>query len=273
MKNILSVLFLSTVFLFTGCIEITTLVKVAADGSGTIEEQVMISKDIVNMIKELTESMPVDDEEPAEKFSLFNEDELRSQAHVFGEGVQYSKGWEVSDDSKEGFIAVYKYSDLNKLTINQNPNAKIPLGSIEENDEPGQEIIKYEFIPGNPAEIRISFVDLMDADQTYPDTNAVTDDSAFTDTTFNEVAKLMKDMKMALYMEIEGEIVETNSSFAEGSRITLFEIDFNELLENEIKFDEFKKLQPQTFEQFKDVIKDIPGIKVETNQPVIIKFQ
>jgi hypothetical protein len=271
MKKILSVLIISTMYLFTGCIEITTLVKVAADGSGTIEEKVMISKEIVSMIRELSES--VYEEEPVEKFELFNEDELRSQANVFGEGVEYLKGWEVSDETKEGFIAVYNYPDLNKLTINQNPSAKIPLGSIEETDEPEQEIIKYEFIPGSPAEIRISFIDMMDPDQTYPDTNAAADDSAYADTTFNEVAKLMKDMKMALYMEVDGKIVETNSSFNENGRITLFEIDFNELLENEAKFDEFKKLQPQTFEQFKDVIKDIPGIKVETNQPVIIKFQ
>lgn len=277
MKLIIPLVSFIFLFLFAGCIEIITLVKVNSDGSGTVEETVLMSKDIVDMIRELANSMPPDSGEEKEEFNLFNEEELRGQAAAFGEGVEYLNGKEISDDSKEGFSAVYSFKDLNQLRINQNPNAKLPLGAIEENDEVQEELVTFRFVKNKNSEITINFTSLKPEtimDEIAKDETAAADaDSMITDTTFSEVAKFLQDMKIMLAIEPDGKITETNATYINGNIITLFDIDFNELLSNKEKFEEFNKLQPQTFEDFKQIVRDIPGIKVELNQPLIIKFQ
>jgi hypothetical protein len=276
MKIILSVFLTAVLLLFSGCIEITTLIRLDNNGGGTLEETVLINKDIADMIRQFAESMPPDSGEEAEEFSLFDEEDLRSQALSFGEGVEYVSGKPLQEDNKEGFSAIYSFSSINNLKINQNPNSKIPIEAIEEeNEEVEEEMVDFEFIKGNPAELRITFVEPVVEDTTEfdKDTSIVVKDSTVSDTTFNQVVNMMKDMKITLELETSGEVVETNATHRTGNRITLFDIDFNQLLSDTVKLEQFKNAEPQSFEQFKDLVKDIPGIKVELNQPVIVKFK
>ncbi len=273
MKIILAVFVLIVTLFLSGCIEIQTLVRVDNNGAGTVEETVLISSEIVNMIKQFSESMPPDSGETPEEFNLFNEDELRSQAASFGEGVEYVSGKQISDGKKEGFTAVYSFSDINKLSINENPNSKIPIDAIEEDEDVKEELVQFQFTKGNPSELKINFMNAGEPDTKQEDSTTVIPDSALADSSFSEVVNMMKDMKITLAVEPIGEITETNATHRTGSRITLFDIDFNELLADPQKLEQFKKSAPQNFENFKDIVKDIPGIKVELNQPVIIKFK
>jgi hypothetical protein len=275
MKIILSVVMAAAVLFFSGCIEITTLIKLDNTGAGTLEETVLINKDIADMIRQFAESMPPDSGKENEEFSLFDEEDLRSQSISFGEGVQYVSGKPLLEDKREGFTAIYSFSSINNLRVNQNPNSKIPLEAVEgENEEVEEELVDFEFLKGNPSELKITFVEPALGDTTeLNDTSVVVQDSSVTDTTFNQVVNMMKDMKISLELETEGDVVETNATHRTGNRITLFDIDFNQLLSNTEKLEQFKNAEPQNFEQFKELVKDIPGIKVELNQPVIVKFK
>ena len=194
---------------------------------------------------------------------------------TFGEGVEYVSGKAISNSSKEGFSAVYSFTDINKLKINENPNSKIPLEAIEDQDEGDieEELVQFQFTKGNPSELRINFMEDQEQDTEDKDTAVSETDSSLSDTTFNQVINLMKDMRISLAVEPSGTITETNAIHKEGNRITLFDIDFNELLKDPAKIEQLKKTAPQDFENFKDIIKDIPGIKIELNQPLIIKFE
>jgi len=56
------------------------------------------------------------------------------------------------------------------------------------------------------------------------------------------------------------------------SEITLFKLNFGELLENPEKLEELKNMDSNNLKELKEIMKDIPGIKIETNDPVVIKF-
>ena len=87
-----------------------------------------------------------------------------------------------------------------------------------------------------------------------------------------QLKQILKDLKMTLSLEINGKIEETNATFVDGSKITLFEIDFGKLIDNPEKFKEFTKVHPNSLDELKKIVKGIPGIKIEINEPMMVKF-
>lgn len=73
--------------------------------------------------------------------------------------------------------------------------------------------------------------------------------------------------------EIPGKIVETNAIHCEGSRVTFMEMDFGKLLEMPHQLEELNRMKPQGLEDAMELIKNVPGIKVDLNDEVIIKFR
>jgi hypothetical protein len=80
-------------------------------------------------------------------------------------------------------------------------------------------------------------------------------------------------MKIAMAIDVEDSVVETNAIHQSGSRITLMELDFDKLLANQDKMLEMNRVKPKTLEEAKQILKDIPGIKAEMNRVVEIRFE
>ena len=74
-------------------------------------------------------------------------------------------------------------------------------------------------------------------------------------------------------VEVEGSIIDTNALYREGSRITIMELDFGKLLENEEQFQKLTRANPETLEETKELFKDIPGMKVELQDTLKITFR
>jgi hypothetical protein len=262
-------------FLFHGCIEISTLVTVNKDGSGTLEETVMLSSEIIEMITELEKSFAEDttDHQP---FQFYNEEELKAQTSQFGEEVRYVSSQKISRERKEGYVVMYEFRDLNELRINQNPNSRVHLESFDEEPSVEEEFITFSYIKGQPNELRIQ----MPMEEMIGDTTEKEEkDSAFIeqekDTTMmnDQLAAIFKDLKISLMVGVEGNIVRTNAEHVADSKITLLEIDFSKLLEDPEKLAEFRDADPQNLEEVKEIIKGIPGIKVDLNKMVTVQFE
>lgn len=50
-------------------------------------------------------------------------------------------------------------------------------------------------------------------------------------------------------------------------------MDFSKLLQNEKEFETFAKKEPETVEETKELLKNLPGFKVEMNRKVTVKFR
>jgi hypothetical protein len=263
---------LSLALLSTGCIEISTLVTVNKDGSGTLEETVMLSSEIIEMITELQKSFAEDTAE-TEPFQFYNEEDLKTQTANFGEEVRYISSQKINRDEKEGYVVMYEFRDLNKLKINQNPNSRVKLESFEDEPEVEEEFLTFGFMQGDPAEVRVQ---MPVENNIKADTgSAVVEDTTISDTTaLNEqLAKIFKDLKISMAIKVDGKITDTNADYVDGSEITLLQIDFNELLSNAEKFRKFRTTNPQTFEEVKEILKGIPGIKIDTKESVFVRFE
>src|SRR5690554_4139896 len=156
MKRI-SALALVNIVLLTGCIEYTSTVKLNTDGSGTVEETVLLS----NVVKEMMASFAQgfsDSSDADTGFELFDEKELKQQAAQMGEGVTYLKGEKIRLNGKEGYKALYKFNDITKLKLSDNPSNKIPGDDMMMQEQTADEnYITFNFTKGMPAVLEIIF--------------------------------------------------------------------------------------------------------------------
>ncbi len=265
LKFILSFLFLT--ILFNGCIQVETNLKVNKDGSGTIEETVLINNEVVKMLGEFAGSFG--DSTEASSFKIFDEDELRQKASNYGEGVEYVSGEELAQDNLQGFRVVYSFKDLNNITLSPDPENQISIGEEVEKTEPDNDQFKFKFIAGEIPEVIIS---AKNKESKYESEEAESQDSEITseDSTFLE---MMKGMKINMNVIFNGAIVSTNSSFKENNEITLLGVDFGKIISNPEAFKKLNKQNPENFTEFQEIVKDIPGIKLETDYPVSVKFK
>ena len=272
MKNIFtkSLLFIFTAIFFTGCLEVDTTIHLNKDGSGTLEESVLLSSQVIEMISSFATSFDSTSAD-TNKFSIFKEDELIADTAKYGSGVKYISGKEVKENGKEGYTAIYSFKDINKLKINQNPNSKIDMGGIAVNEDSAKEYLRFGFIPGTPAILTIKTA--LDKNKNISNEEVSNQDTTSSEFKgMDEFLKLMKDMHIALKLDINGNITQTNASYVNGSEITLFDINFNGIFDNPEKLKKFKQQNPKNIEEFKELMKGIPGIKIELNNNVSVRF-
>lgn len=119
-------LFSLTSILFCGCLEVETTINLNKDGSGTVEEKVLMKKEFVDMMSGFNLKSE-NGTTKSSRFSLFNPDELKADAAKYGENVQYISGKEIVEKGREGYKAVYKFQNINQLKIDSDPGNKLSL--------------------------------------------------------------------------------------------------------------------------------------------------
>lgn len=258
------------VILQTGCLKIETNITVNKDGSGTINETILMSRAVVDWLTEFSQSF--DDTAGNQKFSFFKEDELIKAAGNYGEEVEYLSGEHISNDQWEGFKATYSFADLNKIKLKPDPDNKVSLGMIED-DTTGESVDYYffNFIGGNISQVTIDRPDI-EADFEGDDTLALeieNEDEEVNDQFLN----MMEGMSILVTIEFNGKIVETNASYIDGSKITLVGIDIGKLLQDKENLKLFKKKQPKSIEELQEMVEKVPGMKLELQKPVTVNFK
>jgi hypothetical protein len=205
---------------------------------------------------------------------MFNETELKEKAADYGEGVKYLSGEKVAVDGYQGFKAVYSFTDINKIKLNPSPEDKIPYGADlgEVKEESVEDLLMFNFSKGNPSTLVINFPKPQMEEKLEVEETTEFEDSTFNEEAEQKMIEMFDGMKMALYFNFKDNIDETDASFVDGSKVTLMEIDFSEIIKNKEVFKNFQNAKPETMEEFKEVVGDIEGIKIEFKEKVTIKF-
>ena len=274
MKKLAAALIILFVLLtIAGCVDVKTKIKVNKDGSGTVEETVLMSTEMIQMLKQFVSGF-ADDSTNVEEFKLYNEGDIKNRAADFGDGVQFSSGKELQEDGREGYVAVYTFEDLNKLRFDQNPGSKMPE-QMADAEVKEKEYITFSFSRNNDSEIIISMPPVSKEKEEDEEKDEEVDSSSDSLDTqdLSRLKFLMKDFNISLVIEAEGYIIETNANYVDRSSVTLFDLNFNLLLDEPERLEALKKINPNDMQELKEVIKDVPGIRIETNDPVKIRFR
>lgn len=260
------------VIALTGCLQVDTKVNLNQDGSGTIEETVIMKTEFLNMIREFVAAF---DSAKSEEFNMFNEDRLKTRVSDFGEGVKYVSGEKFSIPGYEGFKALYSFTDINKIRINPSPEDKVPFGEdADESDETfaNNDFFIFKFSKGNPATLVVEFPKPENENEDNSEETYEYEDSTFYDQEMDKLTDVFNGLKISTILNFNNNIKETDASFVEGNTVTLLQVDFSEITKNKEVMKNLEKKKPETMEEFKEAVGNLEGIKIEFKDKITIKF-
>ena len=270
---------LFSIFLF-GCFQTDTVIHVKADGSGFIEETFLLSNVMLDSVQNLAKELKAD-EPNAKNQGKENQDpvqemikEASSKSGQYGPGVEFVSATPVKTETLSGYKAIYAFKDINTLRINQNPKDK--TGKPEDgqgNAAKKEELIHFKLVKGPVSTLTVTMPKNKEEKKDQDQKGKEPDKSPTDPKTAEMMKELFKDMAVKVSLEIDGTIIKTNATYRNKSELTLMELHFGKILENKEVFDKVSAAEPKTIEEMKGLVKDLPGLKIEINNPVVVEFK
>jgi hypothetical protein len=227
------------------------------------------------MIKSMAASMGGETPAP-----LLDEAKLQESAAGMGSGVMLLEAEPISTETGEGYRARFAFADINQLRLDQNPGGRAPdAGDTAEGAAAAdkEEPVTFLFQGGDEPLliIRPPRDEGIDQESKGGGSNEeqATPNDPGAQMAMMMMSQFLDGLRVAVYVVPEGEIIETNATHRQGSRITLMEMDFGKLIQDPARFQAFAQREPDSLEEAKTLMKDLPGVKVDLNPEVKIRFR
>jgi hypothetical protein len=251
--------FVSSVAL-TACLDSTTLVKLKADGSGTVEQTTLVNVAALKAIMPGTEKQM--------GAGAVNKADLERTAARMGKGVRLVSAEPFKNaNGYEGSKAIFAFDDINQIQVNTGPSMSGSTDGRMSSEPTSDDPVKFKFTrSGGSSTLTIAFVDKPgDAAKTSTGTNPIADMDLTNPMMMGMIKSMFAGFKLNIALEVAGSIVKTNAEYVNGSRMTLLEMDMDSLLADEAKLKALQsKLGPDaSLSSVKPYLKDIKGIKID----------
>jgi len=241
-----------------GCFQMTTVLKVKGDGSGTIDHRMLYSARALAQMRSLPSpgagGQPVD---PA------SEAQARTLATAIGPGVSYVTSTPISSSSSQGREATYAFTDVAQLRVSTQPAAPPGVAINAPALKPDAETVTFTLTqsPNGNAILHIhvpepNFLDALGSK------GAVSQ--------IPMIKALLGGAHVLLAVEPEGALVRTSSPFVEGARVTLLEVDLDEALKDETLIARLKAATTQ--EEAKTAVRAAAGVKINLDREITVEF-
>jgi hypothetical protein len=260
-----------------GCITSTTLVKVKTDGSGTIEQTLSMRQEAADDLQKMMGSFAGANAASTKPMELFGEADMRAAAGRLGEGVSFVSSRAITAPDRVGRIAVYSFTDITKVHVEEKPATPGPVGAgMPMPASSGRsEAIRFGMtqLPNGHALLTVSFPEAKPkpAEAEVKPAGKTTSGAPPPSPEQMAMIKRMFDgLKINVAVEPQGTLVKTNSPYVAANRVTLLEMDFTELLNNDAVLQQIG--QPGSLEDAKAILKSIKGFKVNLDKEVTVEF-
>jgi len=265
-KSLLSLLALALALVLPGCLEYETEITLNKDGSGTITEEMVMGAQMIGMM-EMTAAQGGQQSNPLTEMK--DKEKLNEKAKSYGEGVTFSKTEDISrNDGGKGVRVTYNFTDINKVTfspssgMNQLGSLK-PGSKIEEQAKDAQATFAY-------AEGKLT-INLPQPDETADaDGEKKEGGRKFdpNDPQMAMMAEMMRGMKMSGKVTLADGIAETNATHHAENTITLFEIDFDEMMKDPAALQALGSIDRNNPASAAKALKKVKGAKAESQKEV-----
>ena len=256
-----------TILPLAGCFQSSTVIRVKADGSGTIEQRTLLTDAAMDQLRAFA---ILGGGNSADTVDPTSEAQARSMAASIGPGVTYLSSTPVKTDKAQGRDTIYAFTDITQLRISEQP--KVPGGvslraqGVSTDSEPitfaltrqpdGNVLLRI-MVP-RPGVLPIATANA-NGDVTPPSVEQI-----------EMVKQLLAGARLTVAVEPEGRLVQTSSPFVDGNRVTLIDLDIDKAAGDP---DLVKKLQsPRTFEEAKAAVNSVPGFKITLDPEISITF-
>jgi hypothetical protein len=259
-----------------GCFQIDQVVTVSPDGSGTLEETFMISRKIAESMAALTGGMSEqqgaagNDISGKKEQSFFKDDEIKKRAESFGSGVRFVRMERLASKQFEGYKAVYTFTDINKLRLDQG-NAGMPK-QMGQGSEAAPKGTEFMFTPGKTAKLVVKQQKMKAAaGEGAPEISPQARESSAEELAM--MRQMFDGLRISTTLVIKGKVIESNATHRTDSTITLTEVDFGKILDKPELLAKMAVLQQGDQAAAMEMIKKLPGMKFDLNDELKISFR
>jgi hypothetical protein len=270
-----------------GCINTETVVQLNADGSGRIVEKTLMSKLFIEQMAAMFKGMGDQlggnstDSATSKGLDLFSEDKARKRTAQLGEGVSFVSSKKISDADWEGLESIYAFRDIRKVHLSERhqPSAT-PEADSPENDKGSQTTFGFARLPNGNSILTVLTPPLenkekLEEEPEEKDSEDTTEPSVASNPSPNTESfkKMFEGFRIVSAIDVQGTVIHTTIPYQTGSRLTLLEIDFSQLLGNEAMLKELQALKPKTLEEAKVLLKEVKGIKIPLDSKMLVEFR
>lgn len=263
------------------CLQNEVTITVKADGSGTVVEETVFGAQMSAMMGGLGglggEEGAAQEDPLAE---MFSEEKAKEKAAKMGEGVTVAKVEKIDKDGKKGGRVTYAFKDVNKLKYSlssgmdalESMGGDMPgaedAGGGEEADDKGDPLrFKMEgkkltvILPQPDEDAKVPEVDIPEKEEEQSPEDAQAE----------AMAKAMfADMKMSVKLKIDPAIAKCDATHVEGNTITLMEMNFGKLMEDEKGMRLLDQMEGKKPEEVAKLVEGIKGVKFETKEKITV---
>lgn len=293
MKKLTYLLLLITLLFTSGCFQVSMMINLKKDGSGTIVEKLQVTPAMISMM-EMQNSMKSkkDQGESSEETSnTLDQDSINTaftaKAKIFGEGVTF-KNHRLLGDNKHEYEVTYAFEDISKVKINTAMKKLLPsdLGKkkkkVETKEEVKDEIFDFDFKKkwrrsvltiNSPYNFEKAKKESESEDgKKKKESKAIDEDT-------KKMMPMMKSMFAGAYVKcelnIDGKIKRSNASFQDDNTITLFYMDLSKLMTMMDTLENMDALinDMKSEKEYRKLIESLDGVKMEINKETTVKFK
>jgi hypothetical protein len=240
--------------LAAGCMKGQRVIKVNADGSGTIVDTIKLGEQAKGMLA----SMEQMDKTPAAEKKAKKDGKLKAAAAAMGEGVTFVS----LVDSKDGGEQItYAFKDVTKIKVDSTPN---PSSNDSSSSSSKEEPLTFRFARqgANPL-LTVVFPKAKPSTEKKPEPKPEEMQQAI-----GMMKGMMAGLRMTTLVEVNGKLIKTSSPWgATGNQVTLLDIDFDQLDEAGLKVLASSGSEPPS----PAALKGVKGLKVNDGE-VTIEF-
>ncbi|MBA4395079.1 MAG: hypothetical protein C0407_16130, partial [Desulfobacca sp.] len=208
-------------FLF-GCFQTETRVRIKPDGRGVIEETFLLPTPVLDSVQNLAKEINTNDSNTKNEGKPESQDpvqgmiqDARTKAAQYGPNVTFISALPVKTETMGGYKALYAFTDINTVRINQNPENKTEKpGDSKDPSTKKEEIILFRLVKGPVSTLFVTMPEYKKEDKRDQVQKDKDPAKSQTDPQSVEMMKeLFKDMRVKVSLEIDGTLLKTNATY------------------------------------------------------------
>ena len=248
-----------------GCFQSTTLIRVNADGSGTIEQTTIVTNAALRQLRQFA-AMSDDKGKASDFFSTSHAEHI---AEAFGSNVTVASSTRIKTADGEGSKTIFAFPDINELRLKREGTDTEALGMVEApqvrfaltNEANGDSLLRITLPPTKRAASPAT---------TAPAGSGGRPQSRIPPEQLAMVKQIFAGMRVAIAIEPAGHLVKTSCPFVDGGKVTLVDVEFDQLLANDAAFSRLQTAR--SIEDVRVAMREIPGLKVNLDPEITIEF-
>jgi len=241
------------------CFQMTTTLKVNGDGSGTIDHRMVYTPAAIAQLRQFS----MFGGRGGQNFDPLSEQQARDMAASIGAGVTYVTSTPISSPTGQGRETTFAFTDVSQLRISTQPAAPAGISVKTPGLSTDSESITFS-LTREPAGNTVLHIHV-------PEPNFL--EALGSPAAAGQIGMIKATLAGAhvlLMAEPAGTVVRSSSPYVEGQRVTLLEVDLDQVLKDETLMPRLQAAKSP--EEANAIVKGATGLKINLDRDITIEF-